>query len=103
MKMEDQHRQGKREDLASVDVYWWDNQVCQPGQAASEVSKRRDNSHERSRLQPLKKQLMRSTCPLAEVSSGDLLGLEGTQDGSCERVGKHIYTCNAKNGVCVGQ
>lgn len=39
VKMEDQHRQGKREDLASVDVSWWGNHVCQPeGQVASEVS-----------------------------------------------------------------
>lgn len=40
VKMEDQTRQGKREDLASVDVCWWGKQVCQPeGQAASVVSK----------------------------------------------------------------
>ena len=45
-------------------------------------------------LQPLKEQLMRFTCPLAEVSSGDLLGLEGTRDMSFERVGKGIYTCS---------
>jgi len=39
MKMEDQHGQWKREDLTSVDVCWWDSQVCQPeGQAASMVS-----------------------------------------------------------------
>jgi len=45
-------------------------------------------------LKPLKEQLMRFTCPLAEVFSGDFLGLEGTQNGAFESTGRGIYTCS---------
>lgn len=71
-----------RERILVLEMCWWGSEVCQPeGQAAVWGEGVIAMSYQG--LQPLKEQLMRFTCPLAEVSLG-VLGLEGTWDRSFE-------------------
>lgn len=86
-------RTGKgREKILVLEMCCWGSEVCQlEGQAGLWGEGVIAMSHQG--LQPLKKQLVRFTCPLAEVSLGDL-GLEGTWDRSFEsavRVTYHVH------------